>query len=270
MLSAISSLLGSSSAGNLGGFLSGVGGLASAFGLGGSKESNTNETIARFQATRPLTYLLNDAERHGIHPLFALGASTSGSSPSFVTGNDPTDAEKVGAVGRELERLAGRGTRQVLEDLGVREARARVRLSEADAEMGELELQSRKAAIAAAPLASAQAVEALARKPNKKVEVMPAQEVAKRASDKEAGDHAGFKNVEVAPGRTVEVPTQFQMDELGSPGMLLMLMRHYGMLKGYEDPETMTEQTHKQFKEWGYKPQRKRKLNGQMGRRSRW
>lgn len=64
---------------------------------------------ARDQATKSIQWRVADAKKAGVHPLFALGANTPMSSPSFMVGSDGgSDGYSLGnslaSLGQELTR----------------------------------------------------------------------------------------------------------------------------------------------------------------------
>lgn len=104
----LSSVLGSASSflGPVGSILSGV---SSIFGGGRGGQSSTEKLsnkIAHDSFYYPFTYRLADARRNKIHPLFALGANPSFSSPT-IAGQSDTGSQLGDALRDVAEGLKG-------------------------------------------------------------------------------------------------------------------------------------------------------------------
>lgn len=106
--------------GAIGSLASGLGSLAGGLGLGGSgnktakklarEQMDRNEALQREFAQNGIRWKVEDAQRAGVHPLYALGASTSSFSPSSVTvGGDSgpnlaSALEGLGQAGQSVSR----------------------------------------------------------------------------------------------------------------------------------------------------------------------
>lgn len=127
----------------VGSLLGGIGSIAGGFGLGGGgglSGSDMRKQIRHQNAGEILR--LRGLKKEGIHPLFALGSSYN-FSPAVMAGGK-TD---LGAIGAGAAQLAqGIGTiknkeyNETMQGLGLRQAEAEVRQSEAQAQLLESEL----------------------------------------------------------------------------------------------------------------------------------
>lgn len=253
-----------------GSILSGIGSIAGGFGLGGGSKPPSLGKQMRYHwldlAESPARKVAG-LKKAGIHPVYGFGSSSSW-SPQIAVGGSRYDPAAIGGGMGQIAEALNKKQKQspvgrAASALGLRQMNADVRRSEIEAEMAYMELQRQKQALNVTPTAAAPPAS-----PSPRVKTVPREVTASAPGDKsrEAGAAPGWKRYQLANGRYIDMPAHMDPDELASPGMLQMMMKHYGLLKGYDDPSTMTRETHKAFKRWGYRP-KKRKLRGQMGRR---
>ncbi len=97
---------------SFGAVLSGISGIASAFGGGGGsakRHANHWNRVAREDmyhfAENGIKIRVDDAKRSGIHPIYALGASTPQSTASYQVGGGSSDGlSRLGAAGQNIGR----------------------------------------------------------------------------------------------------------------------------------------------------------------------
>lgn len=151
----------------IGTVLQGAGALGSIFGGGGQDAIDVSENI-RLQK-HSFDQTMNSAAKHGLHPLFALGAGM-GQSPSFgrIGGGEKDNGAAVAQLGEVMQKLGNKDQNKVLEALGLREAQASVRYNEARAGMAEFELEKLRKGLLDNPTAAALAVDKMGRLPVQK------------------------------------------------------------------------------------------------------
>ena len=203
--------------------------------------------------------------------MYALG-NPGGMLPGGSMSKSGVDAGQVGAgIERAFKGAAGIKNakyRTAMQDLGLRQAEAETRHSEFDADLKQIEL--RKAQQGAASNNESPTVSPPVVPRSKKVTNLVPHSASKKEPERQAGVAPGWKRYQLANGRYIDMPAHMDPDELASPGMIQMIMRNQGYLKGLDDPKTMTRETHKFLKRLGFKPKRRRKKTGQMGRRRRY
>ena len=143
-----------SSLGSLGSLASGIGSLASGFGFGQSKgKSQTSQRANQllYDLVRP-TQMVKAAKMAGLHPAYVMGTGQS-LSPGFSGGGRSTDLDAIGAGAEKIATAIGgpanKRYQAQLRHLGLRQAEAEARRTEADAALMESELaRARQGAMA--------------------------------------------------------------------------------------------------------------------------
>lgn len=205
-----------------------IGGGASILGglLNRSSQRDAGEANAALQrefAQQGVRWKVADAKAAGIHPLYALGASTVGASPSFVgdtgvgnalssMGQDVSRAIMAGASARERQEMEARELALVRErEADARAARDRAEARENARLMSQLQndevqrqlwmsqmMRDRQARVSSAPAPedSRGVVDTGA------IKLKPAEQVARNPfnSSKEAGSQPMWQRRETAPG----------------------------------------------------------------------